>query len=364
MPSMTKGLHGANVTYVATHGILKCVKPLQQSSDVLASAYDAALLDLDGVIYIGDDGVPGVVPILNQMHDEHGIALTCITNNAARSATTVARHLQQLELQVTERDVVTSAQAAAIELARLVPQSSTVYILGSPDLSAEIEAVGLTASQDPNATYDAIVQGYWPDMPWRMLGVASKVINSGAIWVATNTDWTIPTQYGTSPGNGTMVQALEIATGKKPVLVAGKPESPLMFTAIERTGANRPLMIGDRLDTDIWAANRINIDSLLVFSGVTDIAELFHATPELRPTYLAWDASGIQDAMTAVEVDHGLVSLHDWRVAGDGLSGQGDALDAIRILAVAVWELVISPEQALQALADHGISLTRGIAQS
>ena len=336
------------------------MKPLQQASDVLAQAYDAALLDLDGVVYIGDDGVPGVVPVLNQMHDEHGIALTCITNNAARSASTVASHLQQLGLQVAEDDVVTSAQAAARELARLIPQSSNVYVLGSPDLSAEISAVGMNPSQDPDAKYDAIVQGYWPDMPWRMLGVATKVINSGAVWVATNTDWTIPTQYGTSPGNGTMVQALEIATGKKPVLVAGKPESPLMYAAIERTNAQRPLMIGDRLDTDIWAANRINIDSMLVFSGVTDFAELFIATPELRPTYIAWDASGIQDAMSAVEVDHGLVILNDWRVAGDGLSGQGDALDAIRILAVAVWELVISPQQALQALTDRGITLTKG----
>lgn len=339
------------------------MKPLQQSSDVLASVYDAALLDLDGVVYIGDDGVPGVVPTLNEMNEQHGIALTCITNNAARSAATVATHLQQLGLNITTDDVVTSAQAAARELARLIPQGSTVYVLGSPDLADEIRAVGLIPSQDVDESYDAIVQGYWPDMPWRMLGVGAKVINSGALWVATNTDWTIPTQFGTSPGNGTMVQALEIATGKKPVLVAGKPESPLMYVAIERSGSQKPLMIGDRLDTDIWAANRINIDSLLVLSGVTDVVELFTAPHELRPTYLAWDAAGLANPMPEVTVDHGLVILNDWRVAGDGLSGQGDALDAIRILAVAVWELVISPEQALAALADKGFSLTKGSRQ-
>ena len=351
------------MTRLAQHGILNCVKPLQQSSDVLAKVYDAALLDLDGVVYIGDDGVPGVVPTLNEMNEQHGIALTCITNNAARSATTVASRLQDLGLRVTPEDVVTSAQAAAQELSRLIPQDSKVYILGSPDLADEIKAVGLIPSQDVDGSYDAIVQGYWPDMPWRMLGVGAKVINSGALWVATNTDWTIPTQFGTSPGNGTMVQALEIATGKKPVLVAGKPESPLMYVAIERTSSQKPLMIGDRLDTDIWAANRIEIDSLLVLSGVTDVAELFNATPELRPTYLAWNAAGIAESMPAVTVDHGLVILNDWRVAGDGLFGQGDALDAIRILAVAVWELVISPEQALKTLADKGFSLMKGAHQ-
>ena len=339
------------------------MKPLQQSSDVLAKVYDAALLDLDGVVYIGEDGVPGVVPTLNEMNQQHGIALTCITNNAARSSATVASHLRRLGLDVTSDDVVTSAQAAAQELARLVPQGSDVYVLGSPDLAEEISIVGLTPSQDVDTTYAAIVQGYWPDMPWRMLGVGAKIINEGAVWVATNTDWTIPTQFGTSPGNGTMVQALEIATGKKPALVAGKPESPLMYVAIERTGSQKPLMIGDRLDTDIWAANRINIDSLLVFSGVTDVVELFNAPVELRPTFIAWDAAGIKDTMTAVDVDHGLVSLNDWRVASDGLSGKGDALDAIRVLAVAVWELVLSPEKALQALADTGFSLTKGMRQ-
>ena len=136
-----------------------------------------------------------------------------------------------------------------------------------------------------------------------------------------------------------------------------------MYSAIERTAAKKPLMIGDRLDTDILAANRIGIDSLLVFSGVTDFAELFNATEELRPTYLAWDASGIENSATAVSVDHGLVSLNDWRVTSDGLSGQGDALDAIRALAVAVWELVISPEQALSALAERGISVAKGSIQ-
>jgi len=350
------------VTADAIHGILNSVNPLQQSSDVLAKAYDAALLDLDGVVYIGDDGVPGVVPTLNDMHQQFGISLTCITNNAARSPKVVAVHLQRLGLEVTENDVVTSAQAAAAELARLLPQGSDVFVLGSRDLADEVSLVGLTPSQDVDKTYAAIVQGYWPDMPWRMLGVAAKVINSGALWVGTNADWTIPTSFGTSPGNGTMIQALKIATGKEPVLIAGKPDSPLMYSAIARTDAKRPLMIGDRLDTDILAANRINIDSLLVFSGVTTFQELFEATPELRPTYLAWDAAGIQDAMTAVEVDHGLVSLHNWRVAGDGLSGQGDALDAIRVLAVAVWELVISPQQALQELAERGISLPKGTA--
>ncbi|MBU6348464.1 MAG: HAD hydrolase-like protein [Actinomycetales bacterium] len=351
---------GASFGCKPRHGILNYVNPLQQQSDVLAKVYDAALLDLDGVIYIGDDAVPAVIPVLNDMHSTHGIALTCITNNAARSAHTVATHLQRLGLKVTENDVVTSAQAAATELARLLPQGSPVFILGSPDLAKEIELVGLAPSQDPDQQYSAIVQGYWPEMPWRMLGLASKVINSGAIWIGTNSDWTIPTSFGTSPGNGTMIQALKIATGKEPKLIAGKPESPLMYSAIARTDSKKPLMIGDRLDTDILAANRIGIDSLLVFSGVTDFAELFNATPELRPTYLAWDASGIEQSHSAVEVDHGLVSLHNWRVAGDGLSGQGDALDAIRALAVAVWELVISPAQALQALAERGISLPKG----
>lgn len=310
------------------------VQPLQQSSDVLGRAYDAVLLDLDGVVYVGHDAVPGVIDSLNAAHTNFGLTLTCVTNNAARSPKTVAEHLQELGLNVSSNDVVTSAQAGAAELAKRLTAGSSVFVLGSKDLIAEVELVGLHASQDPDTDYDAFIQGYWPDMPWRMLGVSAKVIRTGVLWVATNMDFTIPTPFGLSPGNGTMVNALAVATGRTPDVVAGKPEVPLMQQSIERAGAQHPLVVGDRLDTDIEGANKVGIDSLLVLSGVTTIAELLTAPAELRPTYISWDARGIDNAHTAVDE---IRDYRGWGVVDSQLSGRGDSLDAVRLVSVAVW---------------------------
>lgn len=333
------------------------VAELRTDSDVLAGQYDAALLDLDGVVYVGQQGVPGVIDALNAAHDKYGIALTCVTNNAARSSATVAEHLQELGLAVDEADVVTSAQAGAAELAKLLPAGSSVFVLGSRDLMAEVELVGMKPSQEFHLDYDAIIQGYWPDMPWRMLGQAAGILGADNIWVATNMDFTIPTQWGTSPGNGTMVNALTTATGRKPHVVAGKPEAPLMLASIERSGSKRPIVVGDRLDTDILGANRIGIDSLLVFSGVTSVAELIEATSEYRPTYISWSAAGMLDAHTGATLGDEAVSAGSWQVFDGQLSGSGDSLDAIRAIAVAAWNDYCTPAQGIAALESIGLDV-------
>jgi len=328
-----------------------------KSSVVLAKAYDTALLDLDGVVYIGKDAVPGVIGALNQAHDEFGMTLTCVTNNASRSPQRVAQHLQELGLQVTAEDVVTSAQAGAAELAKLVPQGSNVFVLGSKDLAREVELVGLNPSHDDSQTYDAMIQGYWPDMPFRILEFAASVLRTGVPWIATNMDMTIPTPTGVAPGNGTMITALGETVGRNPTLVAGKPETPLMQQSIDRTNAQRPLVIGDRLDTDIHGANNVGVDSLLVLSGVTTIEELLQAPVELRPTYLAWDASAVLSAQYGTEIKDQITTCGGWKVASGDLLGQGDGLDAVAAVAVAHWNGDISLDSALQALLGIGLEV-------
>ena len=333
------------------------VKPLQKSTDSIAKDYDAALLDLDGVVYIGEDSIPGVIPALNNAHSQTGIALTCVTNNAARSSASVAAHLTDLGLAVGPDDVVTSAQAGAAELAKLVKPGALVFVCGSRDLMNEVQLVGLNPSQEFHLNYDAVINGYWPDMPWRMLGQAAGIISNGAVWVATNMDLTIPTKFGTSPGNGSMVNGLINATGRKPDVVAGKPQKPLMQASIERTGSKKPIVIGDRLDTDILGANNVGIDSLLVFSGVTSISELINALPNERPTYIAWDATGITNSHQGVLVENGEVSLGGFKVTADGLSGSGDSLDAIRVAAVGAWEGICPATVLIDDLARRGLAV-------
>ena len=323
---------------------------------MIAKGYDALLLDLDGVVYIGQDAVPGVIGALNDAHSKYGVALTCVTNNAARSSAAVAQHLTELGLKVDTDDVVTSAQAGAAELAKLLPAGSSVFVCGSRDLMREVELVGLVPSQEFDQEHDAVVNGYWPDMPWRMLGQAAGIISSGVPWVATNMDLTIPTKFGTSPGNGSMVNALIHATGRRPNVIAGKPEKPLMLASIERTKAKKPIVVGDRLDTDILGANNVGIDSLLVLSGVTTVAELLSAIPSERPTYLGWDAASVLLPQPEVEVHGNEVHLAGFKVDRTGLSGAGDALDAIRVCAVAAWLEICPMEQLLDNLNNRGIN--------
>jgi glycerol-1-phosphatase len=333
------------------------VSSFKSASPILAKTYDTALLDLDGVVYIGDDAVPGVIGALNQAHDEFGMTLTCVTNNASRSSQRVADHLIKLGLKVTAEDVVTSAQAGATELAKLIPQGSNVFVLGSKDLAREVELVGLNPSHDVSKTYDAMIQGYWPDMPFRMLEFAASVLQTGVPWVATNLDMTIPTPTGVAPGNGTMVTALGHTANRIPTVVAGKPQIPLMQQSIDRTNAKRPLVVGDRLDTDIHGANNVGVDSLLVLSGVTTIEEILVAPPELRPTYLAWDASSVLEAQTGTETTNQITTCGGWKVANGDLLGQGDGLDAVAAIAVAHWNGDISIQSGLQALLGIGLKV-------
>jgi ribonucleotide monophosphatase NagD (HAD superfamily) len=262
-----------------------------------------------------------------------------------------------LGLQVTAEDVVTSAQAGAAELAKLIPQGSKVFVLGSKDLAREVELVGLTPSHDDSQTYDAMIQGYWPDMPFRILEFAASVLRTGVPWVATNMDMTIPTPTGVAPGNGTVITALGETVNRTPTLVAGKPQVPLMQQSIDRTNAKRPLVVGDRLDTDIHGANNVGIDSLLVLSGVTTIEEILSAPIELRPSYLAWDASALLTEQNGTKTTDHVTTCGGWKVANGDLLGQGDALDAVAAIAVAHWNGDISLDLGLSALSGIGLEV-------
>ena len=332
--------------------------PLQTPSDILAKSYDAILFDLDGVIYIGTDAVAGVVPAINDVQRNYSVALTYVTNNASRSSQSVSEHLNALGLVTTADDVVTSAQAGAAELAKRIAPGSRVFVLGSKDLMHEVELVGLVPTQEFDLDVAALIQGYWPDMPWRMLAQACAMISAGALWVATNMDATIPTQWGVAPGNGSMVQMLSTTLGRTPDVVAGKPEAPLMMASVNRTGAKRALMVGDRLDTDILGATHINIDSLLVLSGVTTVSELFLSPPALRPTFLGWDALALNEVQPAVVIVAGQLTCEQWRLDGESIVGSGDILNAIRLCAVAVWQEKLTPGTATHELARRGFNAT------
>lgn len=285
------------------------------TDQILAAAYDVAVLDLDGVVYIGSRAVPGAVEGLAVARGA-GMQLAFVTNNASRPPRTVAQHLVELGIPAEVSDVVTSAQAAARLVADLVPAGARVYVIGGSGLEEALGERGLEPVTDPGAEPAAVVQGYGPDMPWRQVINGAILVRDGLPWVVSNTDLTVPTSRGPGPGNGTLVQLVADFSGRTPV-VAGKPRPPLFRETLARVGGSRPLVVGDRIDTDIEGAIAVGWDSLLVMTGVTTLADLAGLAPAVRPTYVAADL-GVLGQVPGVGGWSAQVVDDTLRVAGSG----------------------------------------------
>jgi HAD superfamily hydrolase (TIGR01450 family) len=282
-------------------------------------------------------GAPAAVTAVR----DAGMRVAFVTNNAARTPETVAGHLRDIGVPAGPDDVVTSAQAVARLVADKLPPGAPVLVVGGDGLRAAVTAVGLRPVSRASDGPAAVVQGFSPDLGWRQLAEGSYAIAGGVPWYASNLDTTLPTLEGRAPGNGALVAALSVATGRRPV-AAGKPETPLHEEAVRRTGARRPLVVGDRLDTDIEGANRAGAPSLLVLTGVTTPADLVLAERGRRPTYVATDLdSGLlhpHPAVTRVEGGWRCGGWHaDVAEGGTALRGRGHGVDALRALCVAAW---------------------------
>ena len=312
-----------------------------------------ALLDLDGVVYVGPDPVAGAPEALAAARAA-GMRLAFVTNNAARPPHTVAGHLTELGIAAKPAEVITSAQAAARYLADHLPGGARILVVGTTGLDEALRERGLIPVADARGQVDAVVQGFSPEMNWQLLSEGAIALNRGVPWVATNLDPTVPSPRGRLPGNGSLVAALRHATGKEPV-VTGKPDPAMHRESVLRSAAREPIVVGDRLDTDIEGAGAVGCPSLLVLSGVTTPSELLAATPRQRPTYLATDVRGLLAPHPEIELASGAARCGPWRAqaatdgtgSGDmrvtlarGSDGASDAdgdLDALRALCAAVW---------------------------
>jgi HAD superfamily hydrolase (TIGR01450 family) len=262
-----------------------------------------------------------------------------VTNNASRRPADVAEHLEELGFPAGADDVVASSQAAAAMLAEQLPAGSPVLVVGTDALVAEVTAVGLAVTERADEAV-AVVQGHSPDTGWRQLAEATVALRAGAAWVACNLDPTLPTERGPLPGNGSMVAALRLASGRDPQ-VAGKPAPALLLDAVRRTGATAALMVGDRLDTDVEGGRAAGLATLLVLTGVSGAAELLAAPPALRPDYIGADMGAL--VLAADDLAPGPRPGWEVRVTGPGeltlsWSGGTDPLDALRTLCAAHWE--------------------------
>jgi glycerol-1-phosphatase len=319
--------------------VTNTLQALRGSAEPLDTAYDVALLDLDGTVYVAGAAIAGAGEALRKAAAA-GMRLAYVTNNASRTPAAIAALLTGFGVSATAQDVVTSAQAAARMLAERLPAGAPVLVVGGASLRMAMRERGLrpvsTAAEQPQA----VVQGYSPGLSYSLLEQGGLAVAAGALFVASNADLTLPTRYGAAPGNGSFIRVIATATGVEP-LVAGKPEPPLQQESVLRTGAKHPLMVGDRLDTDIEGANRVGLDSLLVLTGVTSPADAILASPSQRPTYLAEDLAGLLEPHPEVISQDGTYRCGNWTARRDGdrleLDGGGERIDGLRALCAAAW---------------------------
>jgi HAD superfamily hydrolase (TIGR01450 family) len=308
----------------------------------LAQEYDCLLLDLDGTVFRGHELTEGAAESLEKVPGRN----LFVTNNASRSAEQVAGRLLDLGLHATADDVVTSAQSAARVLAAQLAPQSRVLVVGTESLAAEIAAVGLRPVRQFQDEPHAVVQGHSPETGWINLAEAALAIRAGALWVAANVDPTLPTERGLLPGNGSMVAALKTATDVEPQ-VAGKPSPTLIKDALARGHFRAPLVVGDRLDTDIAGANAAGLPSLLVLTGASSARDAVHAVPEQRPTYIGDDLRSLHrdaDVLAVaaqpawhVETADGSLTVSATRDNEAGDRSASDDLSVVRAVANAVW---------------------------
>jgi HAD superfamily hydrolase (TIGR01450 family) len=311
----------------------------------LARRYDVALLDLDGVVYLGPTPVAGAAEALAAARAA-GMRLAFVTNNASRTPEAVADQLRGMGVQADPAEVVTSAQAACHVLAEQLPAGAPVLVVGGVGLQRETAERGFKVVTSADDDPAAVVQGYGADVGWRELAEATVAVRGGAWWVATNLDLTIPSVRGPLPGNGTLVGVVRAATGVEP-RVTGKPDPAMHRESVQRSRARDPIVVGDRLDTDIEGASRVGCASLLVLTGVTTAADLLAAPLGRRPTYVAAGLDGLLTAYDPPVPDGDGWTCGGWTAtAGLRLGGSGDDLAALRALCAAAWAASPGPVAA------------------
>lgn len=304
---------------------------------------DVVLADLDGVVYAGAGALPWAVESLTALGDRR---LGFITNNASRTDASVAAHLRELGIPAAPDDIVTSPQAATRLLRERVEPGATILVVGGEGLVVELEKAGFVVTRSVDDAPAAVVQGFAPDVGWAQLAEAAFALKvpedeGGIPWIATNTDWTIPQARGIAPGNGTLVSAVHTAVGRL-ATVAGKPETPIFEEAVARFGAQHPLFIGDRLDTDILGACRAGIASALVLTGIDRPKHVLAAPAGSQPTYILGDLRELAEPYPEAVTRDGVTEVRGARVRIDGpdvtILAEGERpIDLLRAGAAAIW---------------------------
>lgn len=233
------------------------------------------IVDMDGVLYRGQESLPGAREFLTYLVEER-VPFILATNNSTLTPGQYVAKLSGLGMEVTEERVLTSGQASALHLARVAPPGSKVYAIGEDGLFSALRGQGFELTK---RGVQYVVVGLDRQLTWDKLRVAALAIRAGATFVGTNPDTTLPTEEGLVPGTGANLAALEAATGVTPLII-GKPQPALLQLAMKKMGVTQDgtAIIGDRLETDILGGKHAGITTVLVLSGIATREELEDST--------------------------------------------------------------------------------------
>lgn len=256
--------------------------------------YTTYLIDLDGVIYRGNELLPGAKEFVAWLDTNHKKYLF-LTNNSFATSEQVLAKLTRLGIPADEAHLLTAGQAAVQNIARRLPGGS-VYVVGEQPLSDLVRSKGLTVVPKNSQQADAVLVGLDRDFDYATLNCAMNVVRSGAIFVTINRDPVLPIQGGFIPGCGALAAAIEASSGVSPEVV-GKPEPMLLQEAMQRLGSQpeETVMIGDGLGVDILAGYNAGTHTLLVLSGSSSRDDI--AAASVKPEHVFENLAAVVQSM-------------------------------------------------------------------
>ena len=240
---------------------------------------DGLVCDLDGVVYRGETPIPGAISCLREL-ERRNLRVVYCTNNSSPTPDDYVRKLRAMGLAPGIEDIVTSASVAAEVLASRGLVGRRAYVVGGEGVRRAVEEAGLTIVPPDSWDAGVVVLGIDRNFTYDHLKCASRAVRGGALFLATNDDTTYPVEDGLDPGAGSLLAAVEAASGRR-ADVLGKPHKPMLETAAGRfpPGA-RLAMVGDRPETDLDGARTMGWTTILVLSGVTTRPEAEGLNPQ------------------------------------------------------------------------------------
>jgi phosphoglycolate/pyridoxal phosphate phosphatase family enzyme len=264
----------------------------------LPDRIELVIFDLDGVVYRGEDPVPGAPELIRRLHDA-GTRVRFATNNSMWTRREYAARLRAMGIEAAHGEIVTSSSATAAWLAREAPDVRRLLVVGENGVAQELREASyeVTAAADAadgydgeplTAAWDAVVAGLDRTFDYGRLAVAVAAVRGGARFVATNADRLYPTPRGFFPGAGSIVAAIAAGADAQPDVI-GKPQPGMFAAAAAEAGvpAERALVVGDNPDADVVAARRAGMATVLVLTGVATPEAAKALTGERQPDAVA-----------------------------------------------------------------------------